>query len=223
MAYAISESLLRQIYATIDKVAALTGDQAPPPPEPGEYGGDSASWGWFAIKTEVKLGKKGTGHRVSLTLNPDHTGNTESPVIVPKFRSTKVTTIVDGLYRATDNLTEGSVVLCLKVDRLWNFWAASNYPMMNRASWVTDTPSDEATVTGDPNTIYIGKTESAIDKGSSGWVNIYNGSNELVKAVEPGGATNSQVRVWCNNRFANIAADKWVRVTGNGELLTAEC
>jgi len=223
MAYAISESLLQQIYATIDKVATMTGDPTPRPSEPDGYSGDSASWGWFAIDGLLTLGGKGTGRRVSLTLNPTQTGNTKAPVIVPRFKGTKTTTIVDGLYRATDNLTVGSIVLCLKVDRLWNFWAASNYPMMNRASWVTATPTDAATVTGDPNTIYIGKTVSAINKGSSGWVNIYNGSDTLVTAAEPGQSSDTQVRIWCNNRFADIDADKWVRVTGNGELLTAEC
>ena len=142
---------------------------------------------------------------------------------MPKFKVTKPTTIVDGLYRATDDLTKGSIVLCLKVDRLWNFWAASNYPMMNRAEWVGGSPSDAGTVTGDPNTIYIGKTASVINKGTSGWVDIYDGSDLPVGAAEPGASVDTPVRIWCSNRFADVGADKWVRVTGNGELLTAEC
>ena len=222
MAYAISEQLLQQIRQTIDKVAAMTGDAQPAGSQPDGYGGDANPWGWFVVRTAITLGGKGTGNRVSLSYNKGQTGTTKSPVIVPKFKGTKELAIYDGLYRATDNIALYSIILCLKVDMLWHFWAASNYPMMNNASWAT-APTDAGTVTGDPNTIYIGKTVGAINKGAAGWVNIYNGSDNLVTAAQPNDTVDQQVRIWCNNRFADIGANKWVRVTGNGELLTAEC
>lgn len=70
--------------------------------------------------------------------------------------------------------------------------------------------------------LYLGKTDAAISKGSSGTVSIWSGT--------PGSETDSTSNLTsCQNKFGDVASGKWVMVavnpfgiTGN-YLIAAEC
>ena len=64
----------------------------------------------------------------------------------------------------------------------------------------------------------IGKTDGAIDKGSSGTVNVYNGT--------AGSEADSGSTITAYNPFADVADGKWVaalQINGQWYLIAAEC
>jgi hypothetical protein len=66
--------------------------------------------------------------------------------------------------------------------------------------------------------LVIGKTDGAIDKGSSGTVKVYNGA--------AGSETDSGNTIAAYNPFADVADDKWVaaaQINGQWYLVAAEC
>jgi hypothetical protein len=71
----------------------------------------------------------------------------------------------------------------------------------------------------------LGKTSTAWTKGSSQAIPIYTGApgSEIPLQVKDKDGVTSTYTVLTYNRYQDIAADKWVRVTPGGELLTAEC
>jgi hypothetical protein len=73
-------------------------------------------------------------------------------------------------------------------------------------------------VTGGGFAVYLGKTNVAINKGSSGAVSRYEGST--------GTETDTGIDDTCKNRFANVSSGKWVAyvlIDSAYYLIAAEC
>jgi hypothetical protein len=71
----------------------------------------------------------------------------------------------------------------------------------------------------------LGKTSAAWDKGSSQDITVYSGAKgaESVLNRKDSSGVDQPVKVSCYNRFADVAANKWVRITPGGDLIAAEC
>ena len=71
----------------------------------------------------------------------------------------------------------------------------------------------------------LGKTVGAWGKGTSQDITVYSGEkgSETVLNRKDSSGNDQPVTVSCYNRFADVAADKWVRITPGGDLIAAEC
>lgn len=71
----------------------------------------------------------------------------------------------------------------------------------------------------DPNRFYLGKTDAAINKGTSGTVSIYGGTTK-------GSETDTGNNMTVYNRYANVAAARWVTIMyidSDWEMICGEC
>jgi hypothetical protein len=71
----------------------------------------------------------------------------------------------------------------------------------------------------------LGKTSAAWTKGTSQDITVYSGAkgSEAILNRKDSSGVDQPVTVDCYNRFADVAADKWVRITPGGDLIAAEC
>ena len=75
-----------------------------------------------------------------------------------------------------------------------------------------------ASLVGARQPTFIGKTDAAFNKGTSGVVSIWSGT--------PGSETDTTYNLTAWNLFANVAIGKWVALAHNGSgwyLIAAEC
>lgn len=71
----------------------------------------------------------------------------------------------------------------------------------------------------------LGKTSAEWTKGTSQDITVYSGAkgSETILNRKDESGVDQPVKVSCYNRFADVAANKWVRITPGGDLIAAEC
>lgn len=224
MAYAISKPLLSEIRASIAVTKQTAGDAFESAMQPGV---DAVTFGWFVVTTAIPQGGRGEGVPCGLEGKTVTSGAASQIVLQPEYDSAwdDTTVIWDGLHRCGgEGARRWTIALCMLIDNQWHFLMGSGYANQNYQSTAQGSATYETG--GDPNVSHIGKTTSAWAKGTWQNIDIYTGtpgSETRLQAIRPGTTTLYDVDIRCYNRYADIGSGKWVRVTGGGELVSAEC
>lgn len=224
MAYAISKGLLADIKTTI----GIAKESSPDRYEQNKQEGvDQVTFGWFVITTAIPQGGRGAGVQCNLEGKTVTSGTASQLVLHPTYNAGFTDTVIiwDGLFRCgAEGARRWTLALCTLIDNQWHFLHGSGYPNQNYQSTAQGTTTYETG--GDPNVTYIGKTTASWAKGTYQNIELYSGTpgaETRLQAIRPGATTLSNVDIRCYNRYVDIDSGKWVRVAGNGELISAEC
>lgn len=221
MAYVLSQKLLDRIYEDLDRVETRTCCPQPSVSQSEMLAGSTS--GWFVVTSPITLSGEGEATTAALRPCPDGNPYQVGYLLEPEFKGTQVK-VYDTLWRCTTEVKAGAIVYCVKVDGKWTFLHSVNCPVYGSADYMSGTPSTDPT--GDPTAQFVGKTTTAWAKGTTANITIYRQSGttwSVLQATTPGQTTPASVTIKCYNRYADVATDKWVRVTGGGELVSAEC
>lgn len=223
MAYAISEALLSEIRAVI---AAYRESGLIPPPSAVVEPDPDFSTRWFLVTDTIPVGGRGSGVCVA-TGSATETGSGTWQAEVSAFKSswlTDLTPIHDSFLRASgQGVRKYTLIQCVKVKQKWVYWQGAGQLRLNEQLSATATTD---LIGADPQLSYVGKTTSAWAKGTWATITLYTGtpgSETILQTIKPGDTVLSNVTLYCYNRYADVASGKWVRVTGGGELVSAEC
>lgn len=223
MAYAISDALL----AEIRTVLAAYRESGVIPPSGGVVEQDpDFQTRWFLVTNTIPVGGRGDGVCVAAG-SATETGGGAWQVEVSAFKSswlTDLTPIHDSFLRAGgQGVRKYTLIQCVKVKQKWVYWQGAGMLRLNEQ--LSATASTDL-IGADPQLSYVGKTTSAWTKGTWATITLYTGtpgSETILQTIKPGDTVLSNVTLYCYNRYADVASGKWVRVAGNGELISAEC
>ena len=223
MAYAIGDRLL----ADIRTVIAAYRDNGLLPPAP-VAGGSAAPFEvrWFMVQETIPVGGKGYGINIINGLATEESSG-EAQAQVGTFKGdwdTNQTEIYDLFLRGCgEGVRKYTLIQCVRVGQKWAYWQGAGMLTVNKQLSAT---ADADHVGADPQLTYLGKTSSAWTKGTWQMIKLYTGtpgSETVVQTIQPTDSALEDVEIRCYNRYVDIDSGKWVRVTGGGELVTAEC
>lgn len=221
MAYVLSQKLLDRIYDDLQRGETLDVTRSKPQPEVPQQT-EGRMGGWFVLSDPLTLSGEAEMTPCVLQPCPDGSPYLSGYTSEPRF-SGEPTRAYDLLWRCTTEVPAASIVYCEKIQGFWAFVRAVNTPNYGSASFA---PAPSALPTGDPQSQFVGKTTSAWAKGTTTNVQVYYQSGTTwypLAATAVGATVTANVTVNCYNRYADVGTDKWVRVTGGGELVSAEC